>query len=229
MKTHKPKRVVAVLQARMGSSRLPGKVLMPLLGEPMLSRIIRRASTALCLDMLVVATSIQPKDDPIEVLCEGLGVPCHRGSEENVLERYLDVAIAHDAAIIVRLTADNPMVDGTLVDFVVNGFLNAVQPIVYANNVDEGGFPFGLYVEVIDAKALRMSAADRSPENCEHVTWHIRNHPETYACATIVAPGRFSDVPLSIDTPEDYERVSQIFEKMSQKTPNFTFRDLMVV
>lgn len=227
MKAVKHMRVVAIVQARMGSSRLPGKVLMPLLGEPMLARIVRRISTAQCLDAVIVATSTQPEDDAIVAQCKDLDVPCHRGSEENVLERFLDVAQAYDADVIVRLTGDNPMVDGTLVDFVVNGFCEADPEVVYANNVDESGFPFGLYVEVVDAGALREAAADSSPENCEHVTWHIRKHPERYAQAIIKAPGIFPGKAMSIDTAEDYERVSAIFEKNFHKNPDFSFRDLM--
>lgn len=224
----KIKPIVAVLQARMGSTRLPGKVLMPLAGEPMLARIIQRVSTSLFLDHLVVATTDQPSDDPIVELCQDLGVSFYRGSEKDVLGRYLGVAIATNAAIIVRLTGDNPMVDGSLVDFVINRFLCTSGKIVYASNIDEAGFPFGLYVEVIEANALKSAGKVRSDENCEHVTWYIRKNPGIYPTLTVEAPGRFSTESLSVDTAQDYARVSGIFEKLFSSKTNFTFRDLMI-
>ncbi len=193
----------------------------------MLGQIIRRVIRSKRLDALVVATSINPEDDSIAALCRTLDVPCHRGSENDVLQRFLEVSQAYGADIVVRLTGDNPIVDGDLIDFVMEYFFAATPPIVYANNIDDSGFPYGLFVEAIDAGALREAAADTSPENREHVTHHIRTHPENYASITIAAPGSFPDESLTIDTPEDYERVSGIFEKHFEKSPDFSFLDLI--
>ncbi len=224
----KGKRTVAIIQARLGSKRLPGKVLMPLCGDPLLVQIIRRVSRAKHLDQIVVATSSNAEDDAIENICMDLSIACYRGSEQDVLQRFLDVVRIYRADIIVRLTGDNPMVDGELIDYVVEGYCTMEPSVVYANNIDEDGFPYGLYVEIIDAETLRQSSDECAEDHREHVTSHIRQNPGAYSQAVIVAPGEFPTGSLTIDTPEDYERVNSVFERHFLENPNFTYRDLMM-
>ncbi|HHQ47945.1 MAG TPA: acylneuraminate cytidylyltransferase, partial [Acidobacteria bacterium] len=117
-----PQRVVAVLQARMGSTRLPGKVLMDLAGRPVLGWAVERLRRAGTLDELVVATSDRDGDDPIVVFCERMDVPCYRGSEDDVLDRYYRAARRYHADVVVRVTGDDPLIDPGVVDQVVRAF-----------------------------------------------------------------------------------------------------------
>lgn len=218
-------RVVGVIQARMGSTRLPGKVLMPLAGAPLLQRLIERVRGARRLAHLVVATSEQPENDAIAELCARIGCPCHRGSESDVLRRMLD-ACGADADIMVRLTADNPFVDGELVDMVVAALLAEWPRAAYAANVDDCGFPYGLFVEAAATAPLRRALASSDPMDHEHVTWHVRQRPETYPRVNVRAPLPFGCSSLTIDTPEDYQRLRPFFERLHAGAPSFTYRDI---
>lgn len=221
------RRVVGLIQARMRSTRLPGKVLLPLAGAPLLQRLVERVGRAERLDALVVATGDGAADDKIAALCADLGVACHRGSESDVLGRMLEAGDAAGGDILVRLTADNPLVGGDLVDFVLDAFLPACPPYVYAQTVDETGFPYGLFVEAMTTAALRESAASTDPEDREHVTLCLRRQPERFPALAVKAPGRFTATHVSIDTGAEYERVKELFETFYARDPAFGFRALM--
>jgi len=139
----------------MGSRRLPGKVLMDLAGAPLLQRLIERVRGAHFIDRLVLAIPGGAENDIIEVLCNRWKCEVYRGSESNVLHRILGAA--DDAEVIVRLTADNPFVDRNLVDYVLGAYLSAAPPVCYASNIEDSGFPYGLYVEVVAESALRIA------------------------------------------------------------------------
>jgi len=214
--------IVGVIQARMDSTRLPGKVLMPLAGAPMLERLIERARRSSRVSAWVVATTRSAADDAIVALCGGLGCAVHRGSESDVLGRVLEAA--GDAATIVRLTADNPFVDGELVDSVVTTFLAMSPSADYADNVEDGGFPHGLYVEVAATKALRRALAEGDAQDREHVTWYIRRHRDAFRTVTFRAPVALDQTPLSIDTSQDYARLSVLFERLYRADPAFSWQ-----
>jgi spore coat polysaccharide biosynthesis protein SpsF len=217
--------VVCVIQARMGSARLPGKVMLPLAGAPMLQRLIERLKPAACLDRIVVATSTNAENDPIEKLCRQLGIDCHRGDEQNVLSRFLAVSDQTAAQTLVRMTGDNPFVDATLVDHLVMAYSGATPAVDYLSNIDKDGFPYGLYAEIFSADALRRASKDDSAENCEHVTRALRHGD--FRTAIAHAPGRFRYQRLTVDTPEDFAIVSQAFEAEYRRDPAFGFRDLI--
>ncbi len=219
--------VVAVIQARMGSKRLPGKVLAPLAGAPLLQHLVARVRRSRRLDDVVVATSDQAADDAITALCATLGVACFRGSEWDVLDRVL--AAAGNAEIVVRLTADNPFVDGALIDYVLAAALPTMPPAVYASNIACGDFPVGLYVEVAAKAALLVAAESSDPADREHVTWYLRRQPERFPATDVGAPGRFPDMPLTIDTAADLTRVGGLFAAFHGRDPNFNYRDLMAL
>lgn len=214
-------RVVGIIQARMNSTRLPGKVLMPLAGAPLLQRLVERVRGARSMDFLVVATSNGAADDPIAALCAQIGVPCHRGSEVDVLGRILNAAEQERADVVVRLTADNAFVDAKLVDLVVDEFVFATPPVDYAHNIGESGFAYGLYVEVVAMRALRAAAASSEPDDREHVTWYVRRHPDIFKHRCVMAARRFPSVRLSIDTAADYRRLSAVFEQLYAVDPAF--------
>lgn len=220
-------RVAGVVQARMGSTRLAGKVMKPLAGAPLLQRLLERVGRSRRLDTLVVATSDRTRDDAVAALCGDMAVACFRGSEDDVLGRVLGAAESVDADIVVRLTADNPMVGADLVDYVLERFLPDVPPLVYAQNADDSGFPYGLFVEAITIGALRAADASRDPMDREHVTYFVRTRPDRFPSLLVTAPGRFGQDSVSVDTPEEYEKVKSLFEDLYARTPDFGFRDMM--
>ena len=140
-------RVVAIIQARMGSTRLPGKVMMDLAGEPMLARVVDRTRRAESLDDTVVATTTEPADEVIVGLCDRRGYPCFEGSSDDVLDRYYQAALKYEADAVVRVTSDNPLVDPAVIDDVVGAFDRA-KPDCASNDFPPRTYPLGLGVEI---------------------------------------------------------------------------------
>lgn len=221
-------RIVGLVQARMGSRRLPGKVMLPLAGKPLLERLIERARTSRHLTALAVATSVETADDRIEELCTRLGVSCFRGSETDVLMRMLQAARLMRAGVIVRITGDNPLVGGDLIDYLIEGLLSSPTGLAYAHTAEETGFPPGLTVEAITMDALQSADASMHPADREHVTLFVRRQPEKYPTLGVKAPGVFPPEPLTVDTEPDYRRVKALFEKLYAENPCFGFQDVMV-
>jgi spore coat polysaccharide biosynthesis protein SpsF len=210
----------------MGSRRLPGKILMPIAGAPLLQRLIERVRNSALSDQVIVATSSEPDNDRVETLCNKLGISVIRGSETDVLSRFVTAADVGGADIIARLTADNPFVDGALVDFVVEGFLKSAGELDYINNVENSGFPYGLFVEVFSVNALRRVAASPTPEDREHVTHSIRTTGK-FATDVIHAPEEFVQWRLTIDTQEEYSFASRLFQTLYDESPNFQHTRLL--
>jgi spore coat polysaccharide biosynthesis protein SpsF (cytidylyltransferase family) len=198
--------VVAIVQARMTSTRLPGKVLADLGGAPMLARVVSRAAAASLVDQVVVACSDRPTDDPIAAWCRRGSVPVFRGSETDVLARFVGAAAATHADLVVRLTADCPFLDPAVIDLVV-GELIADPELDYAANVLERSFPRGLDVEAFTRDALsRMDRLGRSPAAREHVTIGPRlEHLEAFRSRSVRADRNDSDLRWTVDTPLDLE------------------------
>ncbi len=173
-------RTVAIIQARVGSTRLPGKVMKPLLGDPMLSIVVRRVARARTVDEVVVATTTLPEDDAIAALAASEGWALERGSETDLLERYLEAARAHEADVVVRITSDCPIIDPEVIDRTVAAFRDG--DVDYASNtLEPRTYPRGLDVEVVSAGALELAGReDRDPAWREHATPYIYRHPESY-------------------------------------------------
>src|SRR5690606_26644314 len=171
--------VVAIIQARAGSRRLPGKVLADLCGAPLLQRVVERAGRVPGVDRVAVATTDAPADAAVEELCSRLGIPCFRGSESDVLDRYYQAAGQWTADRILRITADCPLLDPEVAGLVVSAAMD--NDCDYAANINPPTFPDGLDAEVMTRKALDQAWRDaRLPSEREHVTLHIRNHPDRY-------------------------------------------------
>ncbi|MGE4062689.1 MAG: NTP transferase domain-containing protein [Rhodospirillaceae bacterium] len=218
--------ILAVLQARMGSSRLPGKVLMPILGEPMLLRQIERIRRCKLVDGLVVATSTSRTDDPLADICQARGIPVGRGSENDVLSRFIDVAKPYKPAAVVRLTGDCPLTDPEVIDAVIATFKNGA--VDYASNVEPATFPDGLDTEVISWSA--MLQADREavlPSHREHVTLYIRSKPETFRTAAYTRTPDLSHLRWTVDEPADLEFVRRIYEALYPAKPDFVTADVL--
>ena len=220
-------KTVAIVQARSGSTRLPAKVLLPLLGEPMLTRVMRRTARATRVDAVVVATTTDEGDDAIVELGEREGWPVERGSVDDVLDRYVVAARAHDADVIVRITSDCPLIDPAVIDETIAAFMESECD--YASNaLEPRTFPRGLDVEVIAREALlRAWDDDADPAWREHVTPYIYRHPELFRLRAVASSDDRSEQRWSVDTAEDYELVRRIYAALGRD--DFGWRDALAV
>ena len=206
-------KAVAILQARMGSARLPGKSLLPILGKPMLQVIIERVRSAALLDDLIVATTTLARDDPIVHLASELDVSCFRGPEEDCLSRCYQAAARHPSDIVVRITGDNPIVGRAFVDHAVSAFLEGEWD--YASTSLGGGYPLGLSVEIISFATFEAAwREDKNPAWREHVTPFIYSHPERFRILVLKNEVDLSHLRWTVDTPEDLAFVRTVFEHL---------------
>lgn len=218
--------IVAVLQARISSSRLPGKVLLPVLGKPMLIRQAQRVLRAESVDRLVVATSDTAPDDPIETACRAEGVDCFRGDLSDVLDRFYRCACSCGARHVVRLTGDCPLADPAVIDRVVE--LHLAGAFAYTSNVVTRSFPDGLDVEVIAMNALEQSWRQAHRQDCrEHVTAFVRRQPARFKTGSFVGPIDVFQMRWTVDEREDYEFVRSVFETLYPANPHFTWMDVL--
>jgi len=211
----------------MGSTRLPGKVLADVAGAPMLARVVHRLRRARRLDAVAVATSTLPADDLIAGFCVGAGLRCHRGSEADVLDRFLRAADAERAGTIVRVTADCPLVEPEIVDRVVQRLLEADGGLDYVSNtLAPRTFPRGLDVEAFTAATLARAARDaKAPDEREHVTPHIYRNPGRFRIEQIRNPQDLSGLRWTVDEPADLEFVRTVFAYFGNDS--FSWRDLL--
>lgn len=219
-------KTVAIIQARLGSKRLPRKVLAEILGRPMLAVLLDRLRGAQSVDEFVIATTEQPHDAAVAELAAAEGVACYRGSEDDVLDRFYQAAKLHHADIVVRLTGDNPLMDADLVDWIVGEFRK--QPIDYAAISHELGFPPGIGGEIFTMQALEGAWQQTSDAfRREHVTSFIYEHPDRFRCMKLGCESDYSHVRGTVDTPEDLEVVRHIFETLGR--PLFPWREFPAV
>lgn len=219
-------KVVAIIQARMGSTRLPRKVLEDLAGEPMLARVVNRTRRAKTLDTVIVATTTQPNDAAIVSLCKERGWPFFRGSEVDVLDRYYRAALVFKADVVVRVTSDCPLIEPLIIDEVVQEFLSHHPEVDYVSNSLERTFPRGLDVEVISFAALeRAWQEDSDPALREHVTPYIWRHPEKFKILNVANDVDYSHMRWTVDTIEDLTFVRKIYDHFQNDT--FTWGEVL--
>ena len=196
-------RVLAVVQARVSSSRLPGKVLEDIGGVRALELVLKRLDDAVELGGTVLATSTDRSDDPVAELGAAGGVPVVRGPLDDVLERYRLAAAEHPCDAVVRITADCPLVDPDVVDLVVRRWREGRADYV-ANVIEPRTYPKGLDVEVLSLAALTTAAEEAlDPYDREHVTPYVRSRPDRFAQARVAHEPPYGEVRLTLDTPED--------------------------
>jgi spore coat polysaccharide biosynthesis protein SpsF len=209
-------RVVAIIQARMGSTRLPGKVLKDLGGKTVLARVVNRTRRATLLDEVVVATSVLPADDVIARECEHLKVACFRGDEADVLDRYYRAAQKFAADAVVRITADCPLIDPELIDAAIRSRLD--QKADYASNSLVRTYPPGLDVEVFTADALaRTWSAAKEDYQRTHVTPYFYQNPELFKVISIAGEVDHSKYRWTLDTAEDLELLRAIYKHFGNR------------
>lgn len=208
-------RRVAILQARMTSTRLPGKILMELAGRPMLSWQLDRLKRCTSLDEIVVATTTNSSDDPVVELADLQQVAWSRGSEHDVLGRYLAAARGAKADVVVRVTGDCPLIDPVVVDQVIAALEHPDAACDYASNVLERTFPRGLDTEALFAETLyRVGRLAKSAQAREHVTAYIvQERPELFVRRSVRDKEDNSDLRWTVDTPDDLETIRRIYEQ----------------
>ena len=208
-------RTLAIVQARTTSSRLPGKVLKPLAGAPMILRQMERVSRASSFDEIVVATSLDPSDDELVALLEDQGITCVRGPLDDVLGRFLTVIETRTCDVVVRLTADCPLISATVIDLVVERFHEGAAD--YVSNTMNPTFPDGLDVEVMSAEVLcEVGSEATNRHEREHVTLGIYRHPERFTIENVSDPEDRdnSNLRWTVDTFEDFTFVAEIYSRL---------------
>jgi spore coat polysaccharide biosynthesis protein SpsF len=221
-------RIVATIEARMTSSRLPGKVLRPVLSRPLLSFMIERLRRVWQLDQIVVATTMNDTDDPIADLADGLGVGCFRGSEDDVLARVLGAARKFGADLIVETTGDCPLIDPAVVDQVIATY--RANKVDYCANVLQPTYPRGMDVQVFATDVLaEVERLTSDPADREHVSLYIYEHPERYKLLNVCSglPPEDAEHRLTVDTPADYEMVKKIIERLYPRDSAFDLRQIL--
>ena len=215
-------KIVATIEARMTSSRLPGKVLLPVNGRPLLEHLVRRLRAAASLTDIVLATTVNSTDDVLVSFAREIGIQCFRGSEEDVMGRVVGAAAAADADLVVEITGDCPLIDPSIVETVIRTF--RANDAAYVSNAHVRSFPDGMDVQVFRRATLERSAAmTREPLDREHVTLHIRSHPELFRAVHVVAPPElhWPELGLTLDEPGDYELIRRIIEHLEPVNPLF--------
>lgn len=220
--------ITAIVQARMGSTRLPGKVLKNIEGQTMLSCVVNRTRRAALLDEVAVATTVKSADNLIVAECERLGIPVFRGDEADVLDRYYKAAQLFQAEFIVRITSDCPLIDPQIIDMVIEEFL-AHKGLDYASNtLPPRTFPRGLDVEVMTFDALEQAwREDKNPGWREHVTPYIYRHPERFKLKAVTNDVDYSYMRWTVDTEEDLAFVRKIYEHFGHD--RFYWREIIKV
>ncbi|MEW6380741.1 MAG: glycosyltransferase family protein [bacterium] len=230
-------KTIAVIQARMGSTRLPGKVLQEILGRPMLWYIVERLGSIREIARVMVATSDREADDRIASFCQSVGIACFRGSEADVLDRFYQAAKEEHPDIVIRITGDCPLIDPHLVrrlliQFVESGSFDhlglATGAGVANQEFRQGRFPDGL-----DAEAIRFSALEqawleaRDPLEREHVTPFIWKHPERFRVGCLSSEKDYSSMRWTVDNLEDLELVRDIYRALYSQNPCFGIEDIL--
>ena len=219
--------ILGILQARMSSSRLPGKVLRPLLDVPMIGRQLERVSRAERMDKLVVATSTEQTDDPLAAYCRSIGVETFRGSLDDVLDRFIGAAAAFGPADhVVRLTADCPLADPQVIDDCIALHLDSGAD--YTTNGVQRSYPIGLDVEAVRLGVLTAAASEAAdPYEREHVTWGVWNRPDRYRIAWLPsANADDGDIRWTVDRTDDFAFVSEVYAALYPTDQGFTTADI---
>lgn len=226
-------RTVAIIQARMTSTRLPGKILMEALGRPLLLYELERIKKIEQVDSVVVATTGNASDDPVAALCYAAGQPVFRGAEHDVLSRFYEAAMEHGAEAVVRFTADCPLVDPEISARAIGHYLDNNDRMDYCAvdvKFTPRPFPRGADTEAFSMRALAEACAEASSRHeREHVTPFIYERPDRYRSEWIEAERDLSGYRLTVDTREDFELVKTVIERLYPANPDFSLKDALTL
>lgn len=218
--------ILAILQARLSSSRLPGKVLMPILGKPMLQHEIERVQRAKKVDRLVVATSISPEDQAIEAACARMDVRCFRGSLNDVLDRFYQASRPYAPEHVIRITGDCPLIDPGIMDRTIDYYLKG--DFDYVSNALEPTFPDGLDTEIFRYHCLETAWKDaRLPSEREHVTPFLYQNKKRFKIGSYKNNTNLSALRWTVDESIDFNLVTAIYQALYAKNPAFATEDIL--
>ena len=221
-------RKLIIVQARMTSTRLPGKVMKIVCGKPLLEHLINRLKRVKCADQIVIATTVNETEDIIVDLCKKLDISYFRGSEEDVLGRYYETAVEYGGDVIIRITSDCPVIDPDVVDYLIDFYMKNLKKYDYVTNTLKRTYPRGMDVEIVSFKALKEAHFNAyDPFDREHVTPFIRNRLTQYRLHNIKYSSDLSRYRLTVDTSEDMELIRRIFESLYVENPEFTMKDIL--
>lgn len=221
-----PVRNQVVIQARMGSTRLPGKIMMPLGERPVLEHVVRRSSMAALVDRVVVATTELPEDDQVAVWCEERSLPYVRGSTEDVLSRYLKAIEAFPCDNVVRITSDCPVIDPGIIDALL--CLHNSKGCDYTANVIPPTFPIGFDAEVIKTAVLQqVEKLAVLTSHREHVTMYIRENLEKFSTANLSFGQNYKHLRLTLDRAEDYQLLQAVFANFASSPEFFSYYQII--
>ena len=221
-------KVVAIIQARMGSTRLPGKILKKVMDKTLLEYQLERVQQSTLIDEIIVATTEKEQDQAIVKLCEQLGQKVYRGSENDLLSRYYGAAIQRKADVVVRLTSDCPLIDPKVIDGVIQLYLKRQVDIDYASNTLERTYPRGLDTEVFSFEALQKAHEQALLErDREHVTTYIYTNLSEFRLVNFTCGQSLGSHRWTVDTEEDFELIKRILEHLYPNNPQFTMQDVL--
>ncbi|MEW6263555.1 MAG: glycosyltransferase family protein [Thermodesulfobacteriota bacterium] len=225
-----------IVLARMGSTRLPNKVLRELCGRPVLEHVLRRLGRVKA-DELIVATTVKSRDDRIAAFCRANGYSCFRGDEDNVLDRCIQAGRAFSLDTVVRLGADSPLVDGEVINHMLEVFLKeaaAGNKLEYLSNTLERTYPLGLDAEIFSLETLvRIDQETKSLPfeerrlNESNVVPYLHQNLDKFRTCSFRGPFDYSNWRLTLDTPEDFHLISLIYEDIYPRRPDFLFDDIL--
>ncbi|MDE2427261.1 MAG: glycosyltransferase family protein [Burkholderiales bacterium] len=224
----KKMKIVAIIEARMTSSRLPGKVLLEAAGKPMLQHLVERLKLAPSIDEIVIATTVNDADNELIKFCSSANIKYFRGSENDVMDRVIKTAQHFNADIIVEITGDCPIIDPLIVEQVVRIFKN--NRADYVSNAHVRTYPDGMDVQVFSLDSLvKSSSMTTNSLDREHVTLHIRNNPEIFSPIHIMAPPEihWPELGLTLDELGDYHLIKNIIEYFSKSNATFTCQNIV--
>ena len=222
------KKVVCIIQARTGSTRLPEKVLTMIKDQPMIVHVLNRLRKSKKIDQIILATTNLPEDERLTDLASSQKIDSFAGSEHDVLDRFYQAAKRYQAEIVVRCTGDCPVIDYQVTDMIIDKHLKSSND--YTSNTVTRTYPRGLDTEVINFEVLEQSAgAAKKPYEREHVTPYLYQHPEFYSIGQVEAEGirRQPDLRLTVDTQDDLNFISKIFDFLYEQNPYFLIDDIL--
>ena len=220
-------KIVAIIQSRLTSSRLPGKVLISIDCKPILKYIIDRVSLCKLVESSLIATSIEESDDPIELFCKAVNIKCYRGSLENVALRMFKAAKEVKSEAFVRINGDSPLIDPAIIDRAINIYNNGNYDLV--TNTFPRSFPTGQSVEVIRVNTFEKIINKMTlPDEFEHMTKYYYHHPDKYNIINFENKyGNYNHLRLTVDTYEDLERVNKIILAMDKPHMEYGLREII--
>jgi spore coat polysaccharide biosynthesis protein SpsF len=222
--------IAIIVQARMGSSRLPGKVLKPIAGRPMLSYQVERLRRVAHENKIVIATTESFADNAIVGFCQSEKIDVYRGSEQDVLSRFYGAAIQYQASMIVRVTSDCPLIDPGLIDQAIAAYLDSGDQCDYVSNMLVPSWPYGMAVEVVSFAVLKQANTESTDAaEREHVTPFIYWRPQRFRIKSLTMTPNLSHYRWTVDTPEDFELISRILSSLYPRKPIFSMTDVLAL